>query len=127
MSLEIHVPNADALARELAAATGEDIDTAVVRAIEERLAHAARPMRRRRSKVFSTDSPNCPFSTSGLPMKSSATAPMACRTDGHRHIGHFRSDHRREPGSGVYRNAVAALEPSSAMARGRDTGRSSTS
>ena len=38
MSLEIHAPKADALARELANATGEDIDTAVVRAIEERLA-----------------------------------------------------------------------------------------
>ncbi len=38
MSLEIHAPEADALARELAAATGEDIDTAVLRAIEERLA-----------------------------------------------------------------------------------------
>ena len=38
MSLEIRAPKADELARELAAATGEDIDTAVVRAIEERLA-----------------------------------------------------------------------------------------
>jgi len=44
MSLEIHAPKVDALARELASATGEDIDTAVVRAIEERL---ARPPRRR--------------------------------------------------------------------------------
>ena len=33
MSLEIHAPKADALARELAAATGEDIDTAVMRAV----------------------------------------------------------------------------------------------
>ena len=33
MSLEIHAPKADALAREHAAATGEDIDTAVVRAV----------------------------------------------------------------------------------------------
>ena len=41
-SLEIRAPEADALARELAAATGEDIDTAVVRAIEERLARAPR-------------------------------------------------------------------------------------
>jgi hypothetical protein len=38
MSLEIHAPEADALARELADATGEDIDTAVIRAIQERLA-----------------------------------------------------------------------------------------
>ncbi len=37
MSLEIRAPEADGLARELAAATGEDIETAVVRAIEERL------------------------------------------------------------------------------------------
>ena len=37
MSLEIHAAEADALARELAAATGEDIDTAVVRAIEARV------------------------------------------------------------------------------------------
>ena len=42
MSLEIHAPQADALARELAAATGEDVDTAVVRAIEERLARTPR-------------------------------------------------------------------------------------
>jgi hypothetical protein len=37
MSLEIHAPEADALARELADATGEDIETAVIRAIQERL------------------------------------------------------------------------------------------
>lgn len=42
MSLEIRAPKADALARELAAATGEDIDTAVIRAIEERLARIPR-------------------------------------------------------------------------------------
>lgn len=42
MSLEIRAPKADALARELATATGEDIDTAVVRAIEERLARTPR-------------------------------------------------------------------------------------
>ena len=42
MSLEIRAPKADALARELADATGEDIDTAVVRAIEERLARTPR-------------------------------------------------------------------------------------
>jgi antitoxin VapB len=42
MSLEIRAPEADLLARELAAATGEDIDTAVVRAIEERLARTPR-------------------------------------------------------------------------------------
>jgi len=38
MSPEIRAPEADALARELADATGEDIDTAVIRAIQERLA-----------------------------------------------------------------------------------------
>jgi antitoxin VapB len=42
MSLEIRAPKADALARELATATGEDTDTAVVRAIEERLARTPR-------------------------------------------------------------------------------------
>lgn len=42
MSLEIRAPEADALARELANTTGEDIDTAVVRAIEERLARTPR-------------------------------------------------------------------------------------
>lgn len=42
MGLEIHIPKADALARQLAAATGEDIDTAAVRAIEERLARMPR-------------------------------------------------------------------------------------
>jgi antitoxin VapB len=38
MSVELTSPKVDALARELAAATGEDIATAVERAIEERLA-----------------------------------------------------------------------------------------
>jgi antitoxin VapB len=42
MSLEIRAPEADVLARELADATGEDIDTAVVRAIQERLARTQR-------------------------------------------------------------------------------------
>jgi hypothetical protein len=42
MTLEIHAPQADALAHALATATGEDIDTAVVRAIEERLARVPR-------------------------------------------------------------------------------------
>jgi antitoxin VapB len=46
MSLEIHAPEADVLARELANATGEDIDTAVIRAIEERLARTPRPRMR---------------------------------------------------------------------------------
>ena len=42
MSLEIRAPGADSLARELAEATGEDVETAVVRAIEERLARMPR-------------------------------------------------------------------------------------
>jgi antitoxin VapB len=42
MTLEIRAPRADMLARALATATGEDIDTAVVRAIEERLARVPR-------------------------------------------------------------------------------------
>lgn len=42
MTLEIHAPQADTLAQALATATGEDIDTAVVRAIEERLARIPR-------------------------------------------------------------------------------------
>jgi antitoxin VapB len=42
MSLEIRSPKADALAHELATATGEDVDTAVLRAIEERLARIPR-------------------------------------------------------------------------------------
>lgn len=44
MSLEIRSPRADRLAQELASATGEDIDTAVERAIEERLARVPRPL-----------------------------------------------------------------------------------
>jgi antitoxin VapB len=42
MSLEIHSPKADALAHELATATGESVDTAVERAIAERLARIPR-------------------------------------------------------------------------------------
>ena len=44
MYLEIRSPKANALARELASATGEDIDTAVERAIEERLARVPREL-----------------------------------------------------------------------------------
>jgi antitoxin VapB len=42
MSFEIRSPKADALAHELASATGEDVDTAVLKAIEERLARIPR-------------------------------------------------------------------------------------
>ena len=42
MPLELRGAKADALARELATATGEDIETAVERAIEERLARIPR-------------------------------------------------------------------------------------
>jgi antitoxin VapB len=42
MPLELKSAKADALARELATATGEDIETAVERAIEERLARIPR-------------------------------------------------------------------------------------
>jgi antitoxin VapB len=42
MTLEIHAPDADRLAQALANATGEDVDTAVLRAIEERLARLPR-------------------------------------------------------------------------------------
>jgi len=42
MSLEINSAETDALARELAAATGEDLETAVRRAVEERLARVPR-------------------------------------------------------------------------------------
>lgn len=42
MSLEICSPKADTLARELASATGEDIATAVERALEEGLTRVLR-------------------------------------------------------------------------------------
>ena len=42
MPLEINSAKASSLASELAAATGEDVDTAVVRAMEERLARFTR-------------------------------------------------------------------------------------
>ena len=44
MSLEIHSARADSLARELASATGESLEVAVERAIEERLARTPRPL-----------------------------------------------------------------------------------
>jgi antitoxin VapB len=44
MPLELCSTKADALARELAEATGEDIETAVERAIEERLARLSRAL-----------------------------------------------------------------------------------
>jgi antitoxin VapB len=48
MTLEIHGTKANALAQTLASATGEDIDTAVLGAIEERLARLPQrqPLRR---------------------------------------------------------------------------------
>jgi antitoxin VapB len=48
MPLELKSAKTGALARELATATGEDIETAVERAIEERLARIPRHPRRRR-------------------------------------------------------------------------------
>jgi len=45
MPLELKSAKADALARELATATGEDVETAVERAIEERLARIPRRKR----------------------------------------------------------------------------------
>ena len=47
MPLELRSAKADALARELATATGEDLETAVERAIEERLARIPRHPRKR--------------------------------------------------------------------------------
>jgi antitoxin VapB len=44
MSLEINSAETDALARELASATGEDVETAVHRAVEERLARVPRKL-----------------------------------------------------------------------------------
>jgi len=43
MSVELNSAKADALARELAAATGEDIETAVEKALEESLTRVSRP------------------------------------------------------------------------------------
>lgn len=43
MALSIKDPETDRLARELAAATGESLTEAIRRALEERLARAARP------------------------------------------------------------------------------------
>lgn len=44
MSSKIRSPKVDALARELAKATGEDVDAAVERAIEERLSRVPRAL-----------------------------------------------------------------------------------
>jgi len=43
MTLELRSPRATALAHELAAATGEDIETAVERALQDRLSRLAPP------------------------------------------------------------------------------------
>jgi len=48
MSSKIRSPKVDALARELAKATGEDVDTAVERALEERLSRMPRALSRDR-------------------------------------------------------------------------------
>ncbi len=53
MPLELRSAKADALARELATATGEDIETAVERAIEERLKRI--PRRPRAPKPLDID------------------------------------------------------------------------
>jgi antitoxin VapB len=52
MSLEIRSARADSLARELARATGESVEIAVERAIEERLARIPRPLpKTRQAKI----------------------------------------------------------------------------
>jgi hypothetical protein len=98
MTLEIHAPQADSLAQALATATGEDIDTAVVRAIEERLARI--PRRREADRDADIDAlfdrlARMPVLDPVLLIRSSDTPPTACRVDGHRHVRHFRRHHRR--------------------------------
>ena len=52
MAIQLSSPKANTLARRLASATGEDIETAVVRAIEERLARVPkRSSRRQRVEI----------------------------------------------------------------------------
>ena len=52
MAIQLSSPKANTLARKLAAATGEDIETAVERAIEERLARVPRrPPRRQGADI----------------------------------------------------------------------------
>jgi hypothetical protein len=51
MSLEINSAETDALARELGSATGEDVETAVHRAVAERLARVPRKLDPARRKA----------------------------------------------------------------------------
>ena len=84
MALSIKSDEADQLARELAAETGETLTEAVVIALRERLdrAHArhAVSMRTRLARL-AADVAALPVADSRRQRRSSVTMPLACRVD----------------------------------------------
>ena len=84
MALSIKSDEADELARELAAGTGETLTEAVVIALREQLDHEpaghAASMRTRLARLAADWRP-CRLPTAGRQRRSSVTMPLACRVD----------------------------------------------
>ena len=80
MALNIKSPEADRLARELAAATGESLTTAVETALRERL---ARERGRRRTEVVARRLRALRDEVRGLPVKDPRTPEMILGYDEH--------------------------------------------
>jgi len=80
MALNIKSPEADRLARELTAATGESLTTAVETALRERL---ARERGRRRTEVVARRLRALRDEVRGLPVKDPRTPEMILGYDEH--------------------------------------------
>ncbi|AHJ41299.1 putative antitoxin [Mycobacterium tuberculosis HKBS1] len=90
MALSIKHPEADRLARALAARTGETLTEAVVTALRERLARETGRARVDRCATslprFGTGAQRCRWSTTGPLRRFSAMTSADCRPDGDRHV-----------------------------------------
>lgn len=94
MVLRIKRPEADRLAREPAALTGESLTEAVVNALRERLVRQRGKSRRPRCEMdsvpYANGAPGIRSWINAVPMKSWVTTSMDYPADGDRHVGTHR-------------------------------------
>lgn len=89
MALNIKDPEADRLARKLAAQTGETVTEAVVKALRERSKReGAKSLVRLKDEIMaiSRRAPPCRGARAVRPNRSSATTSAACPADGRRYF-----------------------------------------
>jgi len=99
MPISIKDPAAERFVRELAAAAGESVTTAVRRAAEERLQRVRRQQAGRSLAAeilkIGSGARRCPISRRARRTSFSATTSMDCRADGNRQLGdHCRAAER---------------------------------